>query len=99
MFDKGISHVNEFITKNRISPFCLSIRDQLKNSDHVCSDTEVGVLIANSCHCPIPPKGGMFHHRSGVTQPKPLLCPLRSENPLICPETSHPRTRGASRWG
>ncbi|GBN17701.1 hypothetical protein AVEN_22084-1 [Araneus ventricosus] len=40
------------------------------------------------------PEGGKYRHRSGVTQPTPILWPPGSENPLTYPATSHPRTRG-----
>ncbi|GBL95800.1 hypothetical protein AVEN_218358-1, partial [Araneus ventricosus] len=56
-------------------------RCELKNGNHDSSDTEIGVLIAITSHGQTPPKGGMLHHRSGVTQPIPLLYPSGKREP------------------
>ncbi|GBO03158.1 hypothetical protein AVEN_245022-1 [Araneus ventricosus] len=77
-------------------------------------DAEVGVLTANTGHDhrPAPPETGTYRRLSGSNSThhyythKGSKNPLSyhythkgSENPLLYPETSHPHTRGAFRWG
>ncbi|GBL80938.1 hypothetical protein AVEN_26342-1 [Araneus ventricosus] len=57
-----------------------SIGGQLKNDRHNSSNAEFGVLIAISGHGPS--EGGTFRHRSGVSQPTPLLYPPGKREPL-----------------
>ncbi|GBL75796.1 hypothetical protein AVEN_163557-1, partial [Araneus ventricosus] len=42
------------------------IRGQLKNDRHDSSNTEMGVLTANTGHRPIAPEGGTSRHRNRI---------------------------------
>ncbi|GBN16585.1 hypothetical protein AVEN_9528-1, partial [Araneus ventricosus] len=54
---------------------CSGILGQMKTGLHDNLETEGRVLIATISHGPTLPEGGTFRHRSGITQPTPLLRP------------------------
>ncbi|GBM00856.1 hypothetical protein AVEN_257367-1 [Araneus ventricosus] len=60
--------------KRELPSPCFGIRSLLKKDGYDRSDTEVGVLMAITCHGPAPPEG-TYRHRWRVTQPPSLLNP------------------------
>ncbi|GBM12204.1 hypothetical protein AVEN_21012-1 [Araneus ventricosus] len=79
--------------KTELSPLCLGIH--LKNGRCDNSDSDIGVVIAITGHGPTPPEGSTFRHRSGVTQPTPLLClPRKREPSYLSDDFSSPYSWG-----
>ncbi|GBM42761.1 hypothetical protein AVEN_81586-1 [Araneus ventricosus] len=80
---------------NRVNTPCLSIRAKLNDSRCDCSSTEAGVLMVIRNHGPIPSEGD---YRLKELNAIFILPTSMSENPLIYPGASHPRTGSAPRW-
>ncbi|GBN53389.1 hypothetical protein AVEN_131435-1 [Araneus ventricosus] len=78
-------------TKKLPPPFRGSIRAQVKNGRGQQSETEVGILIANTSHGPTSSEGDTSRHRSGDNSTSyRYYAHQGSENPLTYPVASRP---------
>ncbi|GBN61765.1 hypothetical protein AVEN_213409-1, partial [Araneus ventricosus] len=72
---------------------------KLKKDRCNSSDTEIGILTPITDNVPAVSEEGTYRHTWRVTQPLPILCNRRSENPLTYPAASHGVSPGSRKRG